>query len=168
MIRKGTTHDLERIMKIVTETLSIMKEQHNDQWTDEYPQKQVFEQDVQNGALYVEEKNGQVIGSITIDQQEAAEYKPIAWQSKDSAYVFHRLLVDPKERRVGTASSLLAFAEQLALSHNVPYMKADTYSLNKGMQRFFERNGYELRGEMSFHGKNHPFYCYDKRLDEKR
>lgn len=54
MIRKGTMHDLEHIMEIVTETLFIMEKQHNDQWTNEYPQKQVFEQDVRNGSLYVE------------------------------------------------------------------------------------------------------------------
>lgn len=48
--------------------------------------------------------------------------------------------------------------------NNVNYLKTDTYSLNKKMNSLFKEFDYKCVGEMSFLGKEAPFYCYDKKL----
>ncbi|HWO96448.1 MAG TPA: GNAT family N-acetyltransferase [Bacillus sp. (in: firmicutes)] len=165
MIRRGTLSDIPFIMEMVAETIQIMKEEQNDQWSEVYPTHDIFEKDVEEGSLYVIEEDKTTIGSITIDQNEAEEYRGIQWRNRQGkAFVFHRLVVKPHLRKKGIASRLISFAEQTAREHGVYYMKIDTYSLNEKAQRTFEKNGYQKVGEMEFHGKSHPFYCYDKFL----
>ncbi|MBM7703143.1 GNAT family N-acetyltransferase [Metabacillus iocasae] len=163
-IRKGTAQDLIVIMDMVKETVNIMKEEGVDQWDETYPVRSIFERDVQNSTLYVIEENGEVVGSITVDQHEPEEYKSIDWRKWGEAYTFHRLVVNPTVRKGGVATKLIQHAEQVAKEHHVPYMKIDTYSLNEKAQKTFEKNGYTKVGTMSFHGKSNLFYCYDKFL----
>lgn len=56
-------------------------------------------------------------------------------------------------------------ADEHALKNNVRYLKTDTYSINTKMNALFVKCGYKLIGEMSFLGKEKPFYCYEKVLD---
>lgn len=167
MIRKGRNEDLHAIMKLVKDTVQIMKEEKNDQWDEKYPTVSIFEKDVQTESLYVFEENGKIFGSITVDTNLPNEYQDISWSNMTSAYTFHRLVISANARKKGIASSLIAHAEQIALQNNIPYMKIDTYSLNKKAQALFEKCGYVKAGEMAFHGKENPFYCYDKILTDK-
>lgn len=167
MIRRGQKKDIATILEMVSDTIEIMKEEHNDQWDEVYPTEVVFEKDVQNGSLYVLEEEGRVVGSITVDQNEPVEYERILWEKKGPAYTFHRLVVNPHERGKGVAQKLIAYAEEVAIHNQVPYMKIDTYSLNKKAQNLFGKSGYKKAGEMEFQGKTHPFYCYEKILASK-
>src|SRR3954462_6666393 len=128
MIRRGQKEDLDMILEMVSGTVEIMKEEHNDQWDEIYPTALIFEKDVQNGSLYVLEEEGRVVGSITVDQNEPIEYKGISWEEEGPAYTFHRLVVNPHERGKGAALKLIAHAEEVAFHNRVPHMKIDTYS----------------------------------------
>ncbi len=78
--------------------------------------------------------------------------------------VIHRMAVNANYRQQGVATKLMNFAEELALENNVVYLKTDTYSINTKMNSLFKKCGFNLVGEMSFLGKEKPFYCYDKLL----
>jgi len=80
--------------------------------------------------------------------------------------VVHRLSVNPKLRRMGIASGMMQFADVLARSRGIRYMKTDTYSINPKMNALFLKCGYKLIGEMSFLGKEKPFNVYEKLLTE--
>ena len=58
----------------------------------------------------------------------------------------------------------MKFTDEVALKNNLRYIKTDTYSINPNMNALFVRCGYKLVGEMSFLGKEKPFYCYEKVL----
>jgi ribosomal protein S18 acetylase RimI-like enzyme len=166
MIRKGNKQDLQWIMKMVSKTIHIMKEEMNDQWDETYPTLSIFEQDIRAESLFVLEEDGNVIGSITIDQNVPIEYKneSILWRYPGQAYTFHRLVVDPNSRGRGIASKLISNAEKMALQYQIRYIKIDTYSLNTKAQALFVREGFLKVGKMAFQGKELPFYCYDKIL----
>lgn len=164
MIRKGKMEDIDTLMKIVRDTVHVMKEEENDQWDETYPNGEIFHDDVHAGALNVLLEDGEIIGSITVDRNEPDEYQTIPWHHDGPAYTFHRLVVTPFKRGKGAASQLIRHAEQIAKNQNVPYMRIDTYSLNKKAQQLFEKMGFQKAGEMSFHGKKLPFYCYEKKL----
>ncbi|WP_019155579.1 GNAT family N-acetyltransferase [Robertmurraya massiliosenegalensis] len=164
MLRQGKIEDIDALMMIVKDTVTIMAEEQNDQWNDTYPNVEIFTEDVDNVALYVMEKSNNLIGSITVDQNEPLEYKGIPWENEGPAYTFHRLVVDPNERGSGIASQLIQHAEKIAIKNGVPYLRIDTYSLNRKAQRLFMKLGYKKAGEMSFHGRELPFYCYEKKL----
>ena len=53
MIRLATKNDLLSITQLVKEAKQIMEEFNNNQWDDEYPAKEHFEEDIENKTLYV-------------------------------------------------------------------------------------------------------------------
>lgn len=162
MIRKSVKEDINDIMGIIKETIAEMHSYGNYQWDENYPQEKDFMNDIKKGDLFVAEKEGKLIGFVCINRIEPAEYNGLNWSLNDEAMLVHRMAVNPVYRRTGIGTELMKFTDELALKNNIRYLKTDTYSLNSKMNRLFEKSGYKLVGEMSFLGKEKPFYCYEK------
>lgn len=162
-IRKATLDELNSVMGIVAQTVAEMKTLGNDQWDETYPLADRFQTDIENQALYVSESNGQVIGFITIDEDQAPEYAAISWQGTNPL-VIHRVAVSTKTRSKGTATSLINHAETLAQNLGKKSLRVDTHSSNHPMQTFLKNRGFTKAGDMDYHGKSRPFYCYEKLL----
>ena len=79
--------------------------------------------------------------------------------------MIHRMAVSPDYRKVGVGFELVVFGDELAIKNNIRYLKTDTYSSNVNAQALFEKLGYIFVGEMSFLGKEKPFYCYEKMIE---
>lgn len=166
MIRKACLEDLKKIMEILKETIVEMHSYGNYQWDENYPQEKDFMKDIENGDLFVAEKDGILLGFICINKTEPIEYNELNWSLEEEAVVVHRMAVNPSHRRSGIGTELMTFADKLASKKNIKYLKTDTYSMNKKMNSLFVKCGYKLIGEMNFLGKEKPFYCYDKVLNE--
>lgn len=57
MIRLGKMSDLDQILNLVEEAKELMKEHDNEQWDDQYPLLEHFEEDIAKDYLYVLEEN---------------------------------------------------------------------------------------------------------------
>jgi GNAT superfamily N-acetyltransferase len=163
-MRKAEPCDLDRIMQIIKGTIEEMNAGGNDQWDDNYPQSKDFARDIENGDLFVEETDGKVEGFICINYEEPEEYNGLNWSSDEKAMVIHRMSVSIDSRKQGIATRLIRYAEELAAAKGITYLKTDTYSFNTKMNGLLAKIGYKRIGEMSFHGKENPFYCYEKFL----
>lgn len=164
MIRKANINDLDSIMGIIKSTVEEMKDYNNTQWDENYPSDKDFVSDIEKQDLYVEEVDGKIAGFICINYDEPKEYIDLNWSSNEKAMVVHRMAVNPHFRKMGIASKLVDFAEELAKENNVLYLKSDTYSINSKMNSLLIKCGFIKIGEMSFLGKEKSFYCYDKIL----
>lgn len=164
IMRKAHLEDIKEIMSIIRKTIMEMHSYHNHQWDEFYPQEKDFINDIQVGDLYVAERNGRLVAFICVNKIEPAEYSGLNWSSRKDVMVIHRMAVDPEYRRNGVGRELMNFAEDLALKSNIDYLKTDTNSINEKMKALFLKFGYNFIGEMSFLGKETPFYCYDKLL----
>lgn len=168
MMRKAVIEDIKNVMEIIKETIVEMHSYGNYQWDENYPQEKDFLDDIQKGHLFVIEREGKLVGFVCINKVEPVEYNGLNWSLNDDAMVVHRMAVNPACRKNGIGTELMKFADELALKNNIRYLKTDTYSLNSKMNRLFEKCGYKLVGEMSFLGKEKPFYCYEKVLNESK
>ena len=164
MIRKAKEDDVLKIMEIIKSTVKEMKGYNNTQWDENYPRDIDFFNDIKNGDLYVEEIENSIKGFVCINYVEPNEYKDLNWSSNEKCMVIHRMAVDSNFRNRGVGKKLISFAEELAKENNIKYIKTDTYSINTKMNSLFLKCGLKLIGEMSFLGKEKPFYCYDKIL----
>lgn len=164
MIRKAELKDIENIMKIIKAVIAEMKTYGNTQWDENYPQGVDFEEDIKNGALYVEEENGKFRGFVCANFVEPEEYKDIQWGFDEKCMVLHRMSINPECRNKGLASKLIKFVEDTALENGVSYIRTDTYSINEKMNALLKKMGYVHRGNMKFLGKEKDFYCYDKKI----
>ena len=164
MIRKARLEDLKDIMEIIKQTIVEMHSYNNNQWDVNYPKEKDFIDDIQKENLFAIEREGEIAGIICINKEEPAEYNELIWTLNETAMVIHRMSVSPAYRRNGIGTELMKFTEEVALMNNLRYIKTDTYSINPNMNALFVRCGYKFIGEMSFLGKEKPFYCYEKVL----
>lgn len=164
MIRKANIADLDSIMAILKKIIKEMHSYGNFQWDENYPKAKDFAADIEEGNLFVSIRENKVIGFICINRDQPKEYQALNWSSTEDAFVIHRMGVSPDYRQAGIGTELVLFADEFAKSNGVAYLKTDTYSLNTMAQRLYLKCGYTFIGEMSFLGKEKPFYCYDKKL----
>src|SRR4051794_40825872 len=122
-IRTATLADLPRVMQIVRATVDAMRVYGNDQWDDRYPAEARFRRDVEAASLFVAERDGAVVGFITVDQDEPEGYAPLAWtRDGNGSMVIHRFAVAPAAQKGGVASGLERHACELARAKHIRHM----------------------------------------------
>lgn len=166
MIRKATLEDLEKIIVIIRRVKQLMAEGGNPQWDSEYPGEKEYREDIKNGELYVEERDGTITGFMTVNAVFPKEYEDVRWSTSLPACTIHRLAVNPECRGSGTARRLFEYAENISRQQGVYSIRLDTFSLNTAAQKLFERNGYKYAGYIYMKGRTIPYRCYEKSLDE--
>ncbi|BDI32345.1 N-acetyltransferase [Capsulimonas corticalis] len=162
--RKAMTEDLESVMSIVAETVVEMQRYGNLQWDAQYPDRARFQQDVASEALYVVDFEGEVTAFVTVDEVQPDGYAGLNWSRNTPPLVVHRLAVSTARRGAGVASFLEQSICDLARHSGHDHLRVDTYSTNTAMQAFLLKRGYISVGEMSYRGRELPFYCYEKPL----
>ena len=162
-IRKATTEDIDAILSITNACAADMISKGIIQWSEEYPNKEAFENDLSNNWLYVVVKNSKTIGSITITPKMGEEYKSVKWLTITSNNLYiHRLAIDPKMQGKGYAQKLMDFAENYGRQKNYESIRLDTFSKNLRNQRFYEQRGYARTASVYFLNQSQdPFYCYE-------
>ncbi|WP_375436921.1 GNAT family N-acetyltransferase [uncultured Hymenobacter sp.] len=165
LVRRATTTDLPAILALVRRVVPLMNEAGNFQWSTDYPNENVFQNDVLKQQLWVAEWEKQVagVGALTHDQDE--EYSQADWDVAEPALVTHRLAVDPSAQGRGVAAALLRQAELLATEQGLRVLRVDTNSENVATQRLFPKLGYRFAGEITLAFRpGLRFFCYEKRL----
>lgn len=163
-MRPASLADLPKVMEIVRHTVVGMQEAGNDQWDSNYPLDDRFLTDIENAALYLAiSDSGNTLGFITIDEEQADEYASLSWQLA-KPLVMHRVAVHPDAKGQGVASFMEKHAVSIARAKAKDSIRVDTHSTNKPMQSFLEQCGYRKIGEMDYHGKDKPYFCYEKPL----
>ena len=164
MIRRAMLTDLDNLLMIKDLVIADMAEHNIFQWDDSYPNAVHFQQDIENGTLYVIDDNDRICGFACIDQKQAPEYKTLDWHSPDNAYVIHRLAIHPECGGKGYASQILKFAEELAIKEGTTDLRIDTFHQNHRAQALISKFGFEYIGEVIFPRKGEPFCCFHKSI----
>ncbi|WP_245328300.1 GNAT family N-acetyltransferase [Hymenobacter aquaticus] len=165
-IRPASVLDLPAILDLVRRVVPLMQASGNQQWSADYPNAEVFRQDIAHDQLWVAELAGQVVGVAALTQDQDAEYAQADWDPTETAIVTHRLAVDPAAQGQGVAAALLGQAEALARARGLASLRVDTNSENAATQRLFPKLGYRFAGKITLAFRpGLRFFCYEKRLD---
>lgn len=165
-IRRAALSDVPAIMNLIGRVVPLMNEAGNFQWSADYPNKAVFQEDIRLEQLWVAELDGQLAGiaALTNNAQDP-EYAQADWDPTEPAVVTHRLAVDPASQGQGVAAALLQQAEVLARDWNLKTLRVDTNSENAATQRLFPKLGYRFAGEITLNFRpGLRFFCYEKQL----
>lgn len=164
-IRLAALADVPAIMQLIKDVVPLMRATGNLQWSDDYPNPQVFERDISLNQLWVADIEDNIAGVIAITQDQSEEYTQAGWDITEPAIVTHRLAVSPHYRGRGTAELLLNKAEEEAVRQNIPLLRIDTNTNNQATQKLFPKLGYVYSGEISLNFRpGLRFLCYEKRL----
>lgn len=142
-----------------------MRASGNFQWSNDYPNPEVFADDIDKNQLWVALNDTQLVGVIAITDEQSPEYTDVGWDITEEALVTHRLAVDPDLQGSGIAKKLMNYAEELAKERDIHILRVDTNSENKATQALFPKLGYQFSGIISL--KKNPelrYFCYEKRI----
>ena len=163
--RRATLADLPTILDLVRRVVPLMRATGNLQWSDDYPNAEVFTRDITHQQLWVAELDGAVAGVAALTQDQDAEYAQADWDTTVPALVTHRLAVDPAAQGRGVALALMAEAEKQAVAQGLRMLRVDTNSENAATQRLFPKLGYRFAGEITLAFRpGLRFFCYEKQL----
>lgn len=162
--RKAIKNDAARIMEIINEAKTFLKESGVDQWQTGYPDQTTIDADIETQNGYVLEDNGRVIAYfyVTYGIEEFQKHINGAWKSDLPSSAIHRMAIDNSYKGKGLADSCFRFAENLSMEKGYFSVKLDTDADNGRMRHVLEKNGYEYCGIVRF--DNSDKVAYEKIL----
>ncbi len=165
-IRKAVLSDLDKIMRIISLCTKHMISKKIFQWDENYPSKNIFKEDIDNGYLMVLLLESDIIGCVSVSNVMDDFYKKIEWkiESNNSLYV-HRLAINPQFQGKGYAKYVMSFIENIGKKNKSKSVRLDTFSLNEKNNKFYSNLGYLKLGHIYFRDQSDmPFNCYEKLL----
>lgn len=143
MIRLAKKKDLDQIMEIIKKAKQYMVDSGNkDQWSGNYPSREVFEQDLQKERLYVCEDHEKIYGVFVFSIGEEPSYVQIEngqWLNEDPYGTIHRIASDGETK--GVFKECFSFCKK-----KIENIKIDTHEDNLTMQHVIEKNGFQKCG----------------------
>ena len=171
MISSGKVIDIDDILRLTRACGQHMRGNGIDQWDEDYPNQGVILKDIETQTLFAYREDDQVLGIVVLNETQDEEYGEIDWSTteEDRNIVVHRLAVRPDKQRMGIARQLMDFAEEWARDNQYDAIRLDTFSQNPRNQRFYTNRGYTDLGPVYLkYKKEHPYYCYELLLNQKR
>lgn len=162
--RKAVTSEIPQIWEILQQAIKRRKEDGSNQWQDGYPNPEVIQKDIEQGAGFVLTEGDTIKGYTAVLVNDEPEYAKIEgeWLTNTDFVVFHRVAISEKYLGQGLAKMILGFIEDFALSNKIYSIKADTNFDNIAMMKTFEKLGYVYCGDVYFRGS--PRKAYEKVL----
>lgn len=154
-------HDNEKALSIVRACAIRMAIQGIDQWDEIYPNKEIIDQDIAKGTLFLAFDRTLCKGIIVLNSTQSKQYDDVNWLYRDGKIlVVHRLAVAPEVHRSGTASYLMDFAEGFGRKNGYSAIRLDAFVRNQAAVELYQRRQYRLAGTVEF--RKGPFHCFEK------
>ena len=143
MFRGANRFELDQIMDIYARARALMAQNGNPtQWGDNYPSRQLIEEDILSNRLFVCVINGELEAVFAFILGEDPTYKKIEdgqWLANGPYGTLHRLA--SAGHRPGVARMVIEWCLEHCES-----LRADTHADNKIMQHVLESNGFTRCG----------------------
>ncbi len=150
-IRVANINDIENVMAVYGQARAYMAEQGNkDQWGDNYPPRQLIEQDIAAGKCYVvEDCNINGVFYFAIEQDRAYDIVEDGQWRNDRPYgVVHRIAVGSSAHNKGIAGKCIEYAVNRLREAGVYDLRMDTHKDNLPMQRFLVKHDFRRCGKV--------------------
>ena len=124
-----------------------------EQWPLPFPRDEVAAA-IDSGEVYVAEVNGDVVATVTLLWDD-----PLYWGERpaDAAYV-HKLAVKRAHAGRGIGSALVEWADEEAAEAGRAFLRLDCLRDNPGIRVYYERLGFEHRGDLVVNGRGMSIY----------
>ena len=145
--RKATSADLPSICLLVKDAIAVMERNNIHQWDEIYPTEADYRGDINDGNLFVGEKDGEIAVVFAVNQNQDTAYQFGNWSCHSGNFrVIHRLCVNPKFQNQGIAKQTLHHIEQSLKNKGVESIRLDVFTLNPHAIRLYENAGYKKTG----------------------
>ncbi len=160
ILRPATADELPAIWEIIQYAIEQRRLDGSQQWQSGYPNPTSLREDLDAGAAYVLEMDGELLlyAAILFTPEPAYEVIEGRWLTDGPYMVLHRVAASPKAKGKGIATTFFQMAEDLCRERGIPSIKVDTNFDNTPMLRILDKLGYTYCGEVYFRGSARRAY----------
>ena len=152
---------MSTVGRLLDEATVWVGERGYEQWPLPFPQDEIAAA-IERGEVYVAELDGDVVATVTLLWDD-----PIYWGERpaDAAYV-HKLAVSRAcaGQRIGAA--VIDWADATATAAGRAFHRLDTHPDKPGIRAYYERLGFEHRGDLLVNNRN--MCIYERRVHSHR
>ena len=145
---------LEDMCRITDEAKAQLKRLGLDQWQKGYPNREVWESDIETGVTWLAVEDGKVLGAFAFQTEPDPSYAVIdgAWLTNGAYASMHRVCVADHAKGKGLAGEMFRHAIHLTAQSGRPSLRIDTHPGNLPMRRALEKAGFALCGSIRLKG----------------
>ena len=155
-IRLAKKEEIDDVILIINEAKALMRLSNIPQWQNpNYPTKEILEEDIEDGALFVMEKDNHIIGTASIfirnDMDNEDNYQTIfegEWLNDEPYVVIHRCAIRNSERGNNLISLFFDKAKEIALDNDINNLRIDTHEKNLSMQKAISKYNFVYCGKV--------------------
>lgn len=148
-ITKAKKEDVKEIMNIINQAKVYFKNNGIEQWSKEYPNENIFEEDIDNNCSYVLKNHGIILGTFCINIGQDKNYNEIYegnWISDRLYGTIHRVAILEEEKGKGIFSKIVEFCEDYCIKNGAYSIRVDTHKNNKSMLKVIEKHKFKKCG----------------------
>jgi ribosomal protein S18 acetylase RimI-like enzyme len=152
-VRRCQAADVSVVAALLDEATVWVGDRGYEQWPLPYPQDEIAAA-IERGEVYVAEMDGDVVATVTLLWDDALHWPGAP---PDAAYV-HKLAVSRAcaGRRIGQA--IVEWAGRKTSAAGRDYLRLDCVRDNPGIRAYYERLGFEHRGDGIINGRDLSLY----------
>lgn len=143
-VHRARPEDVDEVVSILSEAASWLTARGISQWPDPFPRDRVAAL-AQQGDFHLARLDGETVATLALLWSD-----PTFWGERpdDAGYV-HALAVRRRHAGRGLGGRLLAWAEEQVAGARREYLRLDCRVENDELRRYYERHGFEPRGEVA-------------------
>ena len=147
--RRAHNSDVDKIVQILNDAISFLKESGSSQWQSGYPNRATVEDDIKNGCAWVLTVDNEVAGYAAVVIGREPTYADIEgkWENNVDTYAtIHRIAVSSKFRGMHLSQFFLSNIISLTYAQGIHNFRIDTSRKNKIVQHIAVSHNFIERG----------------------
>lgn len=151
-LRLAKRHEINKVMEIINEAKSHLKQQGINQWQEGYPDCDCIRRDIEEEKGFFIDDQDTILGYLCIDYDGEPTYTHLngQWQSDEKYVVVHRMAFTESARGRGTSDTVFCLVEEMSRQKGIYSFRVDTDADNQKMQHILKKNGFTYRGTIWF------------------
>jgi GNAT superfamily N-acetyltransferase len=141
------------VAALLDEATTWVGERGYEQWPLPFPEEEITAA-IERGEVYVAELDGDTVATVTLLWDD-----PIYWPDEpaDAAYV-HKLAVSRACAGQRIGQDIVEWADRTAATAGRDFLRLDCLRDNPGIRAYYERLGFEHRGDLFVNGRGMSIY----------
>lgn len=145
LFRKAAKNEAETILSLYRLATEKGRIDGTSDWDDEYPNKEILEEDLLKECLFVLEDEGDILAAITIMEEENMDIQSLNWTKAISCFLV-RLCVSPGHQGKGIGEKMMHYASEYAKGKGFEATHHLAAKVNKTANNLYARMGYHIVG----------------------
>lgn len=147
--RRAQNSDVDKIVQILNDAISFLKESGSSQWQSGYPNRETVEEDIEKQVAWVLTVDNEVAGYAAVVIGKDPNYAKIdgEWKNDvDSYATIHRIAISSKFRGMHLTQFFLSNIISLTYAQEIHNFRIDTGEKNKIVQHIATSHNFIKRG----------------------